>query len=62
MEKSPRKKNSKWAALAAERQGWDDEFKDENVKLETSTKIIVKPASQTSARDMVQAIGVLIDF
>merc|ERR1711892_1003383 len=58
IEASPRKKkNSKWAALAAERQGWDADFKGDNV-METSTAIIVQKKEmkeQLSARHMVTA-------
>ena len=43
--KSPRKKNSKWAALAAEREKWDSDFQEQNRE---------NLPKQTSAKDMVQ--------
>ena len=46
--KSPRKKNSKWAALAAEREKWDSDFEQQ------SRENLPK---QTSAKDMVQGKG-----
>ena len=49
--KSPRKKNSKWAALAAERETWDSDFEQQ------SRENLPK---QTSAKDMVQGNGFCI--
>ena len=53
IEASPRKKkNSKWAALAAERQGWDADFKGDNV-METSTAIIVQKKEMKAGMSMI---------